>query len=301
MALAETFARARTRYTRGGLITVLIFLPPALALFTVFIVLPIGEAGWYGFFNWNGMRQPENFIGLDNFTQLFANKVFTRALINNGLIIAVSLLIQLPLALAMAVLLADRRFGAIGFRMIFFLPYILADVAAGLIWRYMFDGDYGIVSQISAGLGFGPVYLLANKQFAFAAVLIVIIWKYFGFHMMLYIAGMQNIDKNLYEAAAIDGANAWQRFRFVTLPGLAPMIRLSVFFSLLGALQVFDIIRAMTFDGGPLNTTHTIVSFLYIFGVTRMRVGYGSAVGVIIFILCVVVAFGYKRIFMRND
>ena len=301
MALAETFAANRRGYTRGGTTTALIFLPPALVLFTVFVVLPIGEAGWYALFNWNGLRAPTNFIGLDNFAQVFANKVFFRALINTGLIIVVSLLVQLPLALSMAVLLAGRRFGAVTFRMIFFLPYILADVAAGLIWRYMFDGDYGPVSQVSRDLGFGPVYLLANRQFAFAAVLIVIVWKYFGFHMMLYIAGMQNIDKSLYEAAQIDGASAWQRFRFVTLPGLAPMIRLSVFFSLLGSLQVFDIVRALTFDGGPLNTTHTLVSFLYIFGVTRMRVGFGSAIGVVIFVICVAVAFGYKRVFMRND
>src|SRR5688572_9262144 len=136
MALAEAFARKRAGYTRGGLTTALIFLPPALVLFTVFIILPIGEAGWYAFFNWNGLRAPTNFVGFDNFVQLFSNKVFHRALINTGLIIVVSLIIQLPLALGMAVLLADRRFGAVTFRMIFFLPYILADVAAGLIWRY---------------------------------------------------------------------------------------------------------------------------------------------------------------------
>jgi raffinose/stachyose/melibiose transport system permease protein len=301
MALAESVARARAGYTSGGLTTVLIFLPPALALFTVFVILPIGEAAWYAFYNWNGLRVPENFVAFENFAQLLGNKVFARALINTGLIVAVSLAIQLPLALSMAVLLADRRFGAVTFRMIFFLPYILADVAAGLIWRYMFDGDYGIVSQAATGLGLPPVYLLADRNYAFAAVLIVIVWKYFGFHMMLYIAGMQNIDRSLYEAAAIDGANVWQRFRFVTLPGLAPMIRLSVFFSLLGSLQVFDVVRAMTFDGGPLNTTHTLVSFLYIFGITRMRVGFGSAVGVVIFILCVVVAFSYKRLVMRDD
>lgn len=286
---------------RSGWVTAAIFLPPAVALFTVFVILPIGEAAWYGFFNWNGLGLPTNFVGFGNFVQLFGNQVFTRALVNNGLIILVSLVIQLPLALSVAVLLADRRFGAITFRMIFFLPYILADVAAGLIWRYMFDGDYGLVSQIATALGFAPIYLLADTHYGFAAALIVVVWKYFGFHMMLYIAGMQNIDRNLYEAAAIDGASAWQRFRFVTVPGLAPMIRLSIFFSLLGSLQVFDVIRAMTFDGGPLNTTHTLVSFLYIFGITRMRVGFGSAVGIVIFVLCVVVAFSYKRLFMRDD
>jgi raffinose/stachyose/melibiose transport system permease protein len=245
---------------------------------------------------------PSHFVAFDNFRQVLANKVFGRSLVNTGLIILVSLVIELPLALAMAVLLASgRQVGAVAFRTIFFLPYILADVAAGLIWRYMFDGDYGPISQISSELGFGPFYLLASTNFAFIAVLVTIVWKYFGFHMMLYIGGMQGIDRSLYEAAEIDGASAWQRFRFVTLPGLGPMIRLSVFFSILGSLQVFDVVRALTFDGGPLNTTHTLVSFLYIFGITRMRAGYGSAIGVIIFVLCVVVAFGYKRIFMRND
>src|SRR5262249_43568242 len=115
-----------------------------------------------------------------------------------------------------------------------------------------------------------------------------------------YIAGLQNIDRQLYEAAAIDGASPWQRFRFITIPGLAPMIRLSVFFSILGSLMFFDMIVSLT-GGGPLNTTHTIVSFLYYFGIGRMRVGFGSAVGVMLFILCASVAFGYKRLVLRHD
>jgi raffinose/stachyose/melibiose transport system permease protein len=212
----------------------------------------------------------------------------------------VSLAVQLPLALAMAVLLADKLRGAVAFRMIFFLPYILADVAAGLIWRFMFDGDYGLISKVSQALGGAPVYLLADRQWAYVAVLVVIVWKYFGFHMMLYIAGLQSIDRHLYEAAAIDGATGWQRFRYITIPGLAPMIRLSVFFSIIGSLQFFDMIVALT-GGGPLDTTHTMVSYLYFFGIVRMRPGFGSAVGVVLFVLCVTVAFGYKRLFMRND
>ncbi len=300
MAETTVLARAHTTDARGSLITALIFLPPALAVFTVFVILPIGEAAWYGFFNWNGLRVPENFVGFSNFIQLFGNKAFDRAVINNILIIVISLGVQLPLALAMAVLLAERMVGAVAFRMLFFLPYILADVAAGLIWRFMFDGDYGLLSQISQFFGGDPIYLLSDRTWAYSAVLIVIVWKYFGFHMMLYIAGLQSINRDLYEAAAIDGANAWQRFRFITIPGLSPMIRLSVFFSILGSLQFFDMIVALT-GGGPLNTTHTMVSFLYYFGITRMRVGFGSAVGVVLFIICIVVAFGYKRIFMKDD
>jgi raffinose/stachyose/melibiose transport system permease protein len=111
---------------------------------------------------------------------------------------------------------------------------------------------------------------------------------------------MQALDRSLYEAAEIDGANAWDRFVHVTLPGLASTIRLSVFLSLLGCLQFFDLVIPLT-GGGPLNSSHTIVSYLYYFGITRMRIGYGDAVGVTLFVICVIVAFSYKRGIMRND
>jgi raffinose/stachyose/melibiose transport system permease protein len=284
----------------NGWAVVVIFLPPALLLFTVFVALPMAEAAWYSFYNWNGYGRPDRFIGLKNYGYVFENPAFARALINNGLVIAVSLLIQLPLALAVAMAVARRVTWAVWFRTIFFLPYVLADVGAGLIWRYMFDGDYGLAASIAAGLGQQPVYLLASKDWAFTGVLIVIVWKYFGFYMMLYVAGLQNIDKSLLEAAEMDGAGPFQRFRHITLPLLGPMIRLSIFFSVVGSLQLFDFIVPLT-GGGPFNTTHTMVSFLYYFGITRMRVGFGSAVGVVLFIICVTFAFGYKRAFMRDD
>ncbi len=284
----------------GGAVTALIFLPPALLLFTIFVILPMGEAAWYSLFNWNGMGALDRFVDFRNFVRALNHSVFQRAFLNNLLIIVVSLGLQLPLALAMAMLLADRFTGALTFRAIFFLPFILADVAAGLIWRFIFDGDFGPLSHFIEWLGYPAYYILADRDLAITTVLTVIVWKYFGFHMMIYIAGLQSIDRNLYEAAAIDGATAWQRFRYVTLPQLGPMIRISVFFALVGSLQVFDVIVPLT-GGGPLNSTHTMVSYLYTFGVGRMRVGFGSAVGVILFIVCVFVAFGYKRWFMRND
>jgi raffinose/stachyose/melibiose transport system permease protein len=284
----------------NGWAVVLVFLPPALLLFTVFVALPMVEAGWYGFYNWDGYGRPDRFVGLTNYGYLIGNATFVRALVNNGLVIAVSLLVELPLALAVAMMVAGRITGAVWFRMIFFLPYVLADVAAGLIWRYMFDGDYGLAAAIAGGLGLQPVYLLSSKDWAFTAVLIVIVWKYFGFYMMLYVAGLQSIDKSLLEAAEMDGAGPWQRFRYITLPLLGPMIRLSIFFSVVGSLQLFDIIVPLT-GGGPFNTTHTMVSFLYYFGITRMRVGFGSAVGVVLFFICVTFALGYRRLFMRND
>jgi raffinose/stachyose/melibiose transport system permease protein len=118
--------------------------------------------------------------------------------------------------------------------------------------------------------------------------------------MMLYVAGLQGIDKSLLEAAEVDGASSFQRFRYITVPQLGPMIRLSIFFAVVGSLQLFDIVVPLT-AGGPFDTTHTMVSFLYYFGITRMRVGFGSAVGVVLFFICVTFAFGYQRIFMRDD
>ncbi|MDR6433480.1 carbohydrate ABC transporter permease [Brucella pseudogrignonensis] len=281
-------------------LTLLVFLPPALLLFTLFVILPMGEAAWYSLYRWNGYGTPTEFVGLKNFQVLFNNAAFSQALFNNGLIIFISVLIQIPLAIWLAMMLAHRIPGVVAFRLIFFLPYVLADVAAGLIWRFVYDGDYGLFAAASNFFGFANPYVLADKDVAIYAVLAVIVWKYFGFHMMLFIAGLQSVDKAVLEAAEIDGATGWQKFRYVTLPMLGSTVRLSVFFAVIGSLQLFDMIMPLT-GGGPSNSTQTMVTFLYTYGVMRMQVGLGSAVGVVLFVICVTLAFGYKRIFMRHD
>jgi raffinose/stachyose/melibiose transport system permease protein len=284
----------------GKTAVALLFLPPALFLFTLFVALPMGEAAWYSFYNWNGYGTPTQFVGWRNFELLFANRAFRIALTNNLLIIMASLLVQLPLALAMAILLADRVRGTATFRLIFFLPYVLAEVAAGLIWRFVYDGEYGLIAKIWEVFGATPPHVLAEPEIAMYAILVVVVWKYFGFHMMLYIAGLQQIEQSLYEAARIDGATGWQTFSRITVPLLGSTIRLSIFFSILGSIQLFDLIMPLT-KGGPSDSTQTMVTFLYNYGVTRMRIGFGSAVGVVLFLICVIFAFGYKRVLMRHD
>ena len=285
----------------NGKFTVLVlFLPPALMLFTLFVVLPIGEAAWYSGFNWNGFGRPANWVGFDNYRFVLETRAFWLALRNNGLIIAVSLLIQLPLALSLALILAERFRGAVALRMLFFLPYILAEIATGLIFSFVYDGDYGLVASIWRMFGAEAPHLLASTQTAMLAVLIVIVWKYFGFHMMLYIAALQGMDRNLVEAARIDGATRPQVLRYVVIPQLYPTIRLSVFFAIIGSLQLFDLVMPLT-RGGPADSSNTMVTFLYNNGISRMRVGYGSAIGVILFVICVTFAFTYKRWFMRDE
>jgi raffinose/stachyose/melibiose transport system permease protein len=284
----------------GKLTAVLLFLPPALLLYTLFVVMPVGEAAWYSGFNWNGFGSPKNWVGLDNYRFVFDNKAFGTAFRNNLLIIAVSLLVQLPLAMALALILADRFRGAVALRMVFFLPYILAEIATGLMFSFVYDGDYGLLASVYRLFGAEAPHLLASPQTSFLAILIVVVWKYFGFHMMLFIAALQGLDRNMVEAARIDGASRWQLLRFIIIPSLYPTIRLSVFFAIVGSLQLFDLVMPLT-RGGPADSSHTMVSFLYTFGITRMRVGFGSAVGVILFVICVVFAFTYKRWVMRDE
>lgn len=290
----------RRKAIDGRLTAALLFLPPALLLFTIFVVLPIAEAAWYSGFNWNGFGRPTKWIGFDNYRFVFDSRGFGTAFRNNLLIIAVSLTIQLPLALSLALILADRFRGSVALRMLFFLPYVLAEIATGLIFSFIYDGNYGLLASIYRAFGAEAPHLLASTQTSMLAILIVVVWKYFGFHMMLFIAALQGMDKNLVEAARIDGASRMQVLRHIVVPLLYPTIRLSIFFAVVGSLQLFDLVMPLT-RGGPADSSNTMVSFLYNHGVARMRVGFGSAIGVILFVICVTFAFTYKRWFMRDE
>jgi raffinose/stachyose/melibiose transport system permease protein len=283
-------------WNKGGRLTAaILFLPPAVMLFTVFVALPIGDAAYYSLFKWNGFGDPTNFVGLKHFDRLIGQSIFQRALWNTFLVIAVSIVIQLPVALLMALFLEARGLSTAVIRTIFFLPFILAEVVAGLIWRFVYDGEFGLVSALWGVFGAEAPFVLARHDLAMYAILVVIVWKYFGFHMMIYIAGLQNISREVLEAARMDGASPIKTALYIKIPQLWPAVRISIFFSVLGALQLFDLIVPLT-GGGPSHASHTIVSYLYTFGITRMNIGFGSAVGVILFIACVIFAFSYRRL-----
>jgi len=299
-AKLNVLQRLRDFSRSGQLTTCLIFIPPALLFFTIFVTLPVVEAGYYSFFNWNGYGWPEKWVDLANFTRALKDPIFHQSLINNLLVVLVSAFIQVPLALALALLISDRSRSSVMFRAIYFVPYILGEVAAGLIWRYMYDGNYGVVAVVYSWFGLEAPQVLAERGWAMAALLVVVLWKYFGFHMALFVAGRQGVSNDILEAAQIDGASRWQSTLHIVLPMMRPVVVLSLFFSILGSLQFFDMIIPLT-DGGPSNSTHSAVSYLYTFGIKRMRVGYGSAIGVILFIICVLVMVFYKRLFMRES
>lgn len=225
-------------------LTAFLFTVPGLILFGLFVVLPILYAGYVSFFNWGGFGSPSDFVGLDNFGRLFQDPVFLGDLWRGLLLVVFSLGLQLPFALAMAVLLNQKLRGRAFYRMLFFAPFVLSEVITGVLFGMIFAPDSGLADKVLGAIGLDGVGGLwfADQDTVLATLFLVMTWKYFGFHMMLLLAGLQGIPPELTEAARIDGANAWQRFRNVTLPLLGPTIRMSIFLSVIGAIQLFDLV-----------------------------------------------------------
>ena len=292
--------RRRRYMDRKSLIPLLIFLPPSLILFTVFVVLPMIDAATFSFFDWNGYGPITDFVGLKNYDDVLTHRNFGTAIRNSLIVVAVSLAIQLPLAMWAALALSERGVSINVLRTIFFVPFMLAEVAAGLIWKFVYDGNYGLLPIIGDTLGVDMPFILADRFWVIPAIMLVITWKYFGFHMMIFIAGLQSIPTEVVEAARLDGVKKWQIVRHIKLPMVRSAIVISVFFAITGALQLFDIIIPLT-NGGPSHSSHTIVTFLYQFGILRMKLGFGGAVSVMLFIACVVVALAYRRILFRVE
>ncbi len=299
--LARASAPRRRRYMdRKSLLPLLLFLTPSVVLFTVFVVLPMVDAATFSFFDWNGYGPITDFVGFENYADVLTHRNFGTAVRNSLIVVAVSLAIQLPLAMWAALALSERGVSINVLRTIFFVPFMLAEVAAGLIWKFVYDGNYGLLPIVGDTLGVEMPFVLADKFWVIPAIMLVITWKYFGFHMMIYIAGLQSIPSEVIEAARLDGVKKWQIVRHIKLPMVRSAIVISVFFAITGALQLFDIIIPLT-NGGPSHSSHTIVTFLYQFGILRMKLGFGGAVSVILFIACVLVALAYRRILFRVE
>ena len=284
----------------GRMTTVILFLPASLVLFTLFVTLPLFEAAQYSGYKWSGYGQPTDWAGFRNFEILLKQSTFKTAFFNSIKVIVVSLFVQIPLAVFLAMLIHEKTWSNTVFRLIFFLPFIMAEITTGLIWSFVFDGDYGISSTLSNVAGVDPIYPLSDRFWAMPVILFVIVWKYFGFHMMIFIAALQSIPKELIEAARVDGGTPYQIAWYVKLPLLKPAIAISIFFSVLGSLQLFDLIIPLT-NGGPSHSTHTIVSYLYTFGLVRLNVGFGSAVGVVLFVICLCFAVLYRNTVLKEE
>lgn len=280
---------------------IVFFLAPALVLFVAFVVVPVIQAGRYSMFRWNGLGPMDDFVGLDNYKNALRDQIFTDAVMHNLIIVVLSVLIQLPVGLAIALLLNREMRGRGAMRVVVFAPYVLAEVVAGVVWLMLLQPG-GMVDAIfeSVGLGGLTQLWLGDPTIALYTVMVVLTWKYMGLAIILFLAGLQGVPADYYEAAQLDGATWWQVQRWVTIPLLGPTIRTWAFLSMIGSLQLFDMVWILT-KGGPANSTMTMATYLINQGTERSLYGYASAVAVLLFGISLVLAAVYQIFVLRRD
>jgi raffinose/stachyose/melibiose transport system permease protein len=284
-------------------VAILLFVLPAFALFVLLVVTPVVLAGYHSLYKWNGFPfAPRVFVGLGNFTRMLEDTVFLGDLRRGAILIVLSLAIQLPAALGLAMLLNQPLRGRSVYRVLFFAPYVLSEVTTAVLFKIIFSSERGLAVRVLGwfGLGdFGATWI-SNPSTVLYSLFLVISWKYFGFHMILYLAGRQNIPRELTEAAVTDGATAWQTFRHVTLPLLGPTIRVSVFLSVIGAIQLFDMVWVLT-KGGPVHSSEVMAVTMYEKGFVRYEIGYASAISIGMFVISLAFGLLYQRFVLRRD
>lgn len=266
---------------------VAVFLAPYMLIFVLLRLLPSIASIGISFTKWSIVGKPQ-FIGLKNYTALFKDENFYKALSNNLMFMVIILPVLIVLSLLVGIALNEKIRGRGLVRTIAIVPYVIIPAVAGIMWNWMYDAHFGILNFVLSKIGIKPVSWLLDKRFALVAVSIVIIWSYLGYNMILYLAGLQGINAEIYEAAEIDGAGKFKQLTRITWPLLMPTTSLIVTLTLINVMQVYDQVVVMT-GGGPSKATMTLIQYQYIAGFERQMLGYGSAIGVVI--LFILIAF----------
>lgn len=263
----------------------------------VFFYVALGASFFVSLTEWDVLSAPE-WVGLKNYQSLFATPTFRRALLNTTYYTLLSVPIGVLVSLALAVALnTNLRFRNL-YRLVFFLPVLTMPVAIGVVWNWIYNPDFGLFNQV-LGLFDGPrIKWLTDPDFAMPALVILAVWQGSGYGMIIFLAGLQNISKEYYEAAQIDGATGWHRFRYVTLPLLSPTVFFVTITSLIGAFQVFDVVYAMT-AGRASDTLRTVVYMIYEEGFRFFRMGQATAIAWILFAIILVVTAAQLRLQRR--
>ena len=297
------------------------FAGPALLFYVALVIFPIVLAAVYSVFRWDGLgplldptcieayaangslgpNYCNRFVGIENYTRAFADPVFLGAIGHNFLILGLSLLIQGPLAIGLALLLNRKMRGRALLRLLIFIPYVLSEVVAGLAWKLLLMPNAGFDTflDVLGWKGDKPNWL-ADPDIVMWTMFLILTWKYVGFAVILMLAGLQGVPEELSEAAQIDGASWWQTQRHITLPLLGPTIRIWAFLSIIGSLQLFDMVWVTT-KGGPNFSSATMATYLVEIGSSRQQIGFGTAVAVILFVISLVIALVYQRFALNRD
>jgi multiple sugar transport system permease protein len=268
------------------------FVTPALALIGVFFFLPVlgGLVLSFTDFDIYAIGRPDvaRFVGLGNYAQVLANPLFWKALLNTFYFVVVGGPLSVLVSLVAAMLVSARLVRWQGlFRSIFFMPVVTTLVAVAIVWRYLYHPQYGLLNWALGLVHLGPVDWLGSPHWAMPAIILLAVWKNFGYNMLIFVAGLQSIPEELYEAASLDGASWWSRFVHVTLPGLAPTFLFVGVLTMLGNFQLFSEPYVMT-QGGPLRATTTVVLLMYEEGFRWWRMGLAASIAFLLFVIMLV-------------
>ena len=268
--------------TRPGLV-IAAFLLPSLIIYSIFVLWPIANSFYFSTLDWDGIS-PATQVGLDNYRALISDGVAWQALWHNTVLVLASLIFQLPLGLALALVLLAPIRGTHLLRTVYFLPLLMSTVAIGILWSFIYNPTFGAANRVLEAIGLGALQQawLGDPTTALPALVVVICWQFIPFYMILYRAGLTSIPGEVNEAAALDGASGGQRFRHVTVPLLRGTTRSAVLLSVIGALKYFDLIWVMT-GGGPGRSTEVLATYMYSEAFSRNNYGYGSALAVVLF------------------
>ncbi|MEU8172285.1 sugar ABC transporter permease [Microbispora hainanensis] len=290
---------ARRRAWRGVLVGWSFILPNFLG-FAVFTLVPMVAAFALAFLKWDSYNTPE-WAGLDNFRRLLRDENFFVALRNTLFYAAGHIPLTLAAALGLAIALDRKLRGVQFFRTAAFFPYITSLVAVAVVWNMLFNPTAGPVNQVLHALGVGdPPRWVASTDWAMPAVIVTSVWRDMGYYMVLFLAGLQTIPKEYYEAARVDGANSWQRFWRITLPCLRPTTFFVVVMLTIQSFKVLDLIVVMT-DGGPGRSTLVLAQLVYREGITQGRFGYSSAIALVLFVIVLAVTVVQFRLNERRS
>ncbi|MBT3389013.1 MAG: sugar ABC transporter permease [Chloroflexi bacterium] len=276
--------RARWRAILGDSLFVL----PAVVIFSVFFIYPVASSFYISLTKWNGLNPQLDFVGLQNFAKIWEDKHFWQALGNTFKYAFFATTIQNILGMVLALAVSHKSFR--GFRVLFLIPPLLSSIALGSIWKYMFAPN-GVINQLltNFGLETWTQSWLGNPDIALYSLVATTIWRWVGMSMIIYLAGLQAIPEVIQEAASIDGANAWQRFWYITFPLIAPAFTINVVLSMIGSLKEFDLIYIMT-QGGPGRATESITTFIFRQAFDFTKFGYGTAVAVVMFAIILILS-----------
>jgi len=274
------------------------FILPYIVFFVLFRLGPSLAGLGIAFTNWQAVGTPQ-FVGLANFQAMLRDPRLADALRNTVFFAAITVPVLIVLSLALAVFLNQPFRGRAVGRVIVFMPYVIMSTVVGVLWTWILDKDFGLLNVYLGMFGLGQPSWLVSEATAMYGVILTTIWWTVGYNMILFVAGLQDIPAELYEAARIDGARGWATFRFITLPLLAPTMFLVILLTIINSFQVFDQVYVMT-SGGPGVATLTLVQYIYTTSFQFQKFGYGSAVALILFIMLVIVATFQIRSYRRG-